>query len=87
VAEATLGTARETLQLHETEMLARRADRRRRRHDPLAADHPDTDTQQLRSLVRAARRDAAGLAPRRASRKSFRELFQFIKPMLVETKT
>ncbi|MBC7942713.1 MAG: DUF615 domain-containing protein, partial [Chitinophagaceae bacterium] len=44
--------------------------------------HPDTDTQQLRSLVRAARRDSVGLPPEARQPKSFRELFQFIKPWL-----
>jgi ribosome-associated protein len=82
VAAATLGSARETLALHETE---------RWRAELIAddaaltrwlQDHPDTDTQQLRSLVRAARRDAAGLTPEARQPKSFRELFQFIKPVL-----
>ncbi len=81
VAEATLGSARETLLLHEAE---------RWRAELIADDdaldewlraHPDTDTQQLRSLVRAARRDAAPAAGVRQPR-SHRELFQFIKPML-----
>jgi ribosome-associated protein len=44
--------------------------------------HPGTDTQQLRSLVRAARRDAAGLTPESRQPRSFRDLFQFIKPEL-----
>ena len=39
---------------------------------------PATDTQQLRSLVRSARKDAA-LAPEQRSGRAFRELFQFIK--------
>ena len=82
VAAATLGSARETLALHEAE---------RWRAELVADDdaltrwlaaHPDTDTQQLRSLVRAARRDAAALAPEQRQPRSFRELFQFIKPML-----
>lgn len=82
VAAATLGSARETLALHETE---------RWRAELIADDdamtrwqqaHPETDTQQLRSLVRAARRDAAALAPEARQPKSFRELFQFIKPMI-----
>ena len=82
VAAATLGTAQSALALHEAE---------RWRGDLIADDdamtrwlqaHPDTDTQQLRSLVRAARRDAAGLAPEARQPKSVRELFQFIKPML-----
>jgi ribosome-associated protein len=82
VAAATLGSARETLALHEAE---------RWRAELVADDgaldrwlqaHPDTETQQLRSLVRAARRDANGLAPEARQPKSWRELFQFIKPML-----
>jgi len=80
LAAATLGSARETLALHEAE---------RWRSELIADDaalarwleqHPDTDVQHLRSLVRAARRDAAGLGPEARQPKSFRDLFQFIKP-------
>ena len=83
VAAATLGSARDTFLLHETE----------RWRAALVADdaamttwldeHPDCDTQQLRSLVRAARREAAALPVENRQPKSFRELFQFIKPHLV----
>ncbi len=82
VAAATLGTAQSALALHEVEQW---------RNELIADDdaltrwllaHPDTDTQQLRSLVRAARRDAAGLAPEARQPKSVRDLFQFIKAML-----
>ena len=82
VAAATLGSARETLALHESE---------RWRAELIASDdalttwlhqHPETDTQQLRSLVRAARRDAAALPAEARQPKSFRELFQFLKPMI-----
>lgn len=82
VAAATLGTAQSALALHQAEQW---------RAELIASDdattrwlneHPDTDSQQLRSLVRAARRDAAGLAPEARQPKSFRELFQFIKPWL-----
>ncbi len=82
VASATLGSARDTLLLHEAE---------RWRAELIADDaalerwlqqHPGTDTQQLRSLVRAARRDAAGLAPEARQPRSFRELFQFLKPAI-----
>ena len=82
VAAATVGSAKETLALHEAE---------RWRAELIADDdamtrwqqaHPDTDTQQLRSLVRAARRDAAALTPEARQPKSHRELFQFIKPMI-----
>jgi ribosome-associated protein len=81
VAAATIGSARATLALHQIE----------RWRDELIADdeamtrwqtaHPDTDTQQLRSLVRAARREAAQ-PPDKRNPRCARELFQFIKPML-----
>ena len=82
VSEAAVGSARATLVLHEVE----------RWRDALIADddaltrwlaeHPETDTQQLRSLVRAARRDTAALGPEARQPRSSRELFQFIKPMI-----
>jgi ribosome-associated protein len=83
VAAATVGSAKETLLMHETE---------RWRAELIADDDamtrwleefPDTDSQQLRSLVRAARRDAKDLVPEARQPKSHRELFQFIKPQLV----
>lgn len=86
VAAATVGSAKDTLALHETE---------RWRAELIASDdaltrwqqaYPQTDTQQLRSLVRAARRDAAPdgvpLPPQARQPRSHRELFQFIKPLL-----
>jgi len=82
VAEATIGTARSTLALHEAE---------RWRAELIADDaaldrwlhgHPGTDTQHFRSLVRAARRDAAGLVPEARQPKSYRELFQYLRPRL-----
>ena len=81
VAAATVGSAKATLALHQAE---------RWRAELIADDaamtrwqtaHPDTDTQQLRSLVRAARREAAQ-PPDKRNPRSARELFQFIKPML-----
>jgi ribosome-associated protein len=77
VTAARLGSARETLALHEAE---------RWRAELIADDaaltrwmqqHPDSDAQRLRSLVRAARRDA--VAPEARQPRSHRELFQFIK--------
>ncbi len=82
VASATVGSARDTLRLHETE---------RWRAELIADDdaltrwmqeHPETDAQQLRSLVRAARRDAAGTEPEARQPRSHRELFQFLKPFI-----
>ena len=81
VAAARLGSARDTLLLHEAE----------RWRDALLADdeamtrwlqaHADCDVQRLRSLVRAARREAA-LPPEQRNPRSHRELFQFIRPLL-----
>ncbi len=82
VAAATLGTAQNTLALHQAEQW-----RLALITDDLAMtrwlqEHPQTDTQQLRSLVRAARRDAAGLKPEDRQPRSYRDLFQFLRPHL-----
>lgn len=78
VLDMQLGRAKDSLSLHEAE---------RWRAELIADDagigafvqqYPATDTQQLRSLVRSARKDAA-LAPEQRSGRAFRELFQFIK--------
>jgi ribosome-associated protein len=78
VLDMQLGRAKDSLALHEAE---------RWRVELLADDetvtrwtseHPSTDVQQLRSLIRAARKDAA-LVPEKRSGRAYRELFQFIK--------
>jgi len=86
VAEARLGSARDTLLLHEAE----------RWRDALLADdealtrwlqqHADCDAQRLRSLIRAARRENATPVEKRNPR-SARDLFQFIRPLLAEPTT
>lgn len=84
VAAFKLGSAKETLALHHAE---------RWREELLASDDaiarwissfPGTDTQQLRSLVRAARKDAKAVVPEGEVRhgRSYRELFQRIKQSL-----
>lgn len=81
VAAFKLGSAKDTLRLHDTE---------RWRDEMVAGDEavtrwasefPGTDLQQLRSLVRAARADAAA-APEKRNGRGYRALFQFIKPHL-----
>jgi ribosome-associated protein len=77
-----LGSAKDTLRLHETE----------RWRDELVAndealtrwtqEFPQSDLQRLRSLIRSARKDAAA-APEQRSGRGYRELFQFIKPWLI----
>ena len=89
VAAQRLGGAREALALHEAE---------RWRDDLIARDeavgewlarYPDTDSQQLRSLVRQARKDrpapdadaaSRGLAPRQG--RAYREIFQLAREQL-----
>jgi ribosome-associated protein len=82
LAAATLGSARATLELHEAERWRAALIADDAALERWLAQHPETDTQQLRSLVRAARRDAAGLTPEARQPRSFRELFQFLKPMV-----
>ena len=82
VAEMKLGRAVDSLALHQaeqwrTELLAD--------DDALTrwmADHPDSDAQQLRSLIRTARKDAAA-TPEQRSGRAYRELFQYLKGRLV----
>ena len=78
VADMQLGRAKDSLALHQAE---------RWRAELIADDaaatrwiteQPQTDVQQLRSLIRAARKDAA-LVPEKRSGRAYRELFQFIK--------
>lgn len=78
VAAMQLGRAKDSLALHEAE---------RWRAELIASDdaltrwmgeHPESDVQQLRSLIRAARKDAAAVPEQRSGR-AFRELFKFIR--------
>jgi ribosome-associated protein len=88
--EQRSGSAQQTLALHMAEKW---------RDDLIADDdalqawlkaHPDTDVQQLRALIRQARKDSAptqdevsrGLAPRRG--RAFREIFQIVRDQLDE---
>jgi ribosome-associated protein len=74
-----LGHARNALALHEAEtwrttLLADEKNALAR----WVAEFPGTDLQQLRTLIRNARKDAAE-APEKRSGRAYRELFQFIK--------
>lgn len=86
------GSATEKMQLH---LVEHWRDRLIASDDALApwmAEHPDTDTQQLRALIRQARKDAQpagkeanvqvsqGLAPRKG--RAYRELFQLVREHL-----
>ena len=87
IAAAKLGSAKETLALHKAE---------RWREELLASDdaltrwtsaHPGGDLQQLRSLVRAARKDAKAEQADQRHGRAYRELFQLIKAGLAEAST
>lgn len=78
VAAFRLGHAQDQLRLHRLEAV---------RAELIAGDaalqdyidaHPGVDVQQLRSLVRSARKDAAA-NPESRSGRGFRELYQFLK--------
>lgn len=83
VAAAQLGHAHDALALHRTEQwrieLVANDDALTR----WLAEHPDSDAQQLRSLIRNARKEAA-LAPEQRHGRAWRELFQFLKPVVVQ---
>jgi ribosome-associated protein len=87
VAAFKLGSAQETLALHEAE---------RWREELLASDDaatrwlnrfPETDAQQLRSLLRSARKDAQAEAVDQRRGRSYRELFQLVKAALAGART
>ena len=84
VAEARLGSARASLALHETERWRDSLIKDDAALEQWLAVHPECDVQQLRSLVRAARRDSAAAQAEPRRPKSYRDLFQFIKPLLAE---
>jgi len=79
VAEAELGSARQTLALHQAEALRLSLVADDQVLTEFMAQHPGCDAQQLRSLIRAARKEAA-LPPQQRHGRAWRELFQFIKP-------
>ncbi|MCW7537589.1 DUF615 domain-containing protein [Aquabacterium sp. A7-Y] len=86
VAEQELGRARDSLALHQAEQWRNELIADDDAVTRWTAQHPRTDVQQLRSLVRAARKDAAA-APEQRSGRAYRELFQFIKPFLAGGET
>jgi ribosome-associated protein len=84
INEQAGGSAQLTLQLHLAEQWRDRLIASDDAMSEWLSAHPDTDSQQLRALVRQARKDAVhekpGAAPRHA--KSYREIFQLVKVAL-----
>ena len=83
VASFRVGSATDTLALHQAEYWR---DQLLAADDALAnwiKEHPDTDVQQLRSLVRAARKEK--LEPGERHGRAYRDLFRLVKERLSST--
>jgi len=78
VAERRLGRARDSLALHEAERWRAELIADDEATTRFARRHTSADLQQLRALVRNARKDAAS-APEQRSGRAYRELFRFIR--------
>jgi ribosome-associated protein len=78
VAERQLGRARDSLALHDAERWRAELIADDDATTRFAREHADADVQQLRALVRNARKDAAS-APEQRSGRAYRELFRFIR--------
>jgi ribosome-associated protein len=82
------GSARDALSLHQAEKWRDDLITREDALDQWLREHPDTDTQQLRALIRQARKDvqpdkesvSKGLAPRQG--RAYREIFQLVREQL-----
>jgi ribosome-associated protein len=92
IAATQVPSAQATLQLHETERWRQALVDEDGALTKWLAQHPDSDAQQLRSLIRNARAqrqaEAAGTvppgtAPRQG--RAWRELFQFLRPFVART--
>jgi ribosome-associated protein len=81
VADYKLGGARDALALHQAERWRAELVANDEAGDRWMAAHPQSDRQQLRALVRNARKDAA-LPPEQRHGRAWRELFQWVKPQL-----
>ncbi|MBA3773118.1 MAG: DUF615 domain-containing protein [Ramlibacter sp.] len=82
------GSARDAQSLHQAEKWRDDLIAREDALDLWVRDYPQTDTQQLRALIRQARKDvqpdkesvSRGLAPRQG--RAYREIFQFVRQQL-----
>jgi ribosome-associated protein len=81
VAASQLGRTHDALALHRAEQWRNELVASDDALTRWTAEHPQTDLQQLRTLIRNARKDAA-LPPEQRHGRAWRELFQFIKPCL-----
>jgi ribosome-associated protein len=77
VASYRLGSARDTLALHQAEAWRDLLIAEDDAFERWLAAHPDTDTQQMRSLVRSARKEGTDAGARHG--RAYRDLFQMVK--------
>lgn len=82
VAEFKLGRAQDSLKLHQAERWRERLVDEDPALQAFLAEFDGVDVQQLRSLIRAARKDRAQ-APEQRNGRAWRELFQFIKAHVI----
>lgn len=80
VSAFKLGSAQETLSLHQAEAWRERLLAEDDALTQWLAEHPTTDAQQLRSLVRSARKEQLAEGARHG--RAYRELFQLVKEHL-----
>jgi ribosome-associated protein len=78
VAKDQIGRTRESLALHQAERWRAELLADDEALTRFAAEHAGADVQQLRTVIRNARKDAA-LVPEKRSGRYFRELFQIVK--------
>ncbi|MBO9685176.1 ribosome biogenesis factor YjgA [Roseateles chitosanitabidus] len=85
VAEFKLGRAQDSLELHQAERWRERLVEDDNALQGFIDSFDEVDVQQLRSLIRAARKDRAQ-APEQRNGRAWRELFQLIKTHLLAAK-
>jgi len=86
LSEQTSGSAQENLILHLAESWRERLLGAEDAFGDWLAQHPDTDSQQLRALIRQARKDALPEKPGAAVRhgRAYRDIFQILREQLTE---
>ena len=86
LTEQTSGSAQENLILHLAETWRERLLGAEDAFGDWLAQHPDTDSQQLRAMIRQARKDAVPEKPGAAVRhgRAYRDIFQILREHLTE---
>lgn len=85
LAEQNNGSARENYALHQAEIWRDRLIAEEDAFGEWITQHADTDTQQLRALIRQARKDAKPEKPGEAVRhgRAYRDIFQIVREQLL----